>query len=76
MHSGSIEIRTIIAVNMQTGGAKATLNKQVQGKPKLIKRNSSTICFDLGGSRYWTTPAAWKGRERGFIEVSAETKLQ
>ena len=66
----AIEIRKILAVNMVTGEPKATINSMVEGKPKLIKRLTSSICFELAGKQYWTTPASWKGRSNGFIDVN------
>lgn len=66
----AIEIRKIVAVNMATGEPKATINTVVEGKPKLIKRLTSSICFELAGQQYWTTPASWKGRNNGYIAVN------
>lgn len=66
----SIEIRKIVAVNMATGEPKATINSVVEGKPKLVKRLTSSICFELDGTQYWTTPKSWKGRSKGFIAVN------
>ena len=66
----AIEIRKIIAVNMVTGEPKATINTVVEGRPKLLKRLTSTVCFELAGKQYWTTPKDWKGRNNGFIVVN------
>jgi hypothetical protein len=65
-----IEIRKIVAVNMVTGEAKATINSLVDGTPRLLKRLTSTICFELAGQQYWATPASWRGRSQGYIEVN------
>lgn len=66
----SFEIRKIIAVNMVTGEPKATINSVIAGQPKLLKRLSNTVCFELAGKHYWASTKDWKGRKNGFINVA------